>query len=260
MIPPTEIILTVFISSLLGSLHCIGMCGGLVALCSIHTQDRGINEGKNENGIISRIQKNLPEMAYHLMRLLSYLILGFLAGVLGSIGHTISEAAGFQRGFSILAGSILILWGLRDLNLFSSTFRFLATRPGFQNALSIKFISSKIFKYPLQLQGVMRGAFVGLISGILPCGWLYAYVLSASTTKNPLAGMIIMASFWLGTVPLLVIFARVIKKIDSKLLSKIPKVTAAFIIILGILTITQTDKILEKLNLETGEISEQSCH
>jgi sulfite exporter TauE/SafE len=256
MIPPIEIILTVFISSLLGSLHCVGMCGGLVALCSIHTQDRGINK----NGIISRLLNNLPEAAYHFMRLLSYLILGFLAGVLGSIGHTISEAAGFQRGFSILAGSILILWGLRDLNLFSNTFRFLASRQGFQNALSIKFISSKIFKYPLQLQGVMRGAFIGLMSGILPCGWLYAYVLSASTTQNPLAGMIIMTSFWLGTVPVLVIFARVIKKIDSKLLSKIPKVTAFFIIILGILTITQTGKVLEKLDLKTGKTSEQSCH
>lgn len=229
----SEILITVLFSSLLGSLHCVGMCGGLVALCCFSgdtTQSKAVSY--------------ISEFAYHCMRFASYISLGFVAGLLGDISSQYISAAGFQRGFGVVAGTLLVFWGLRDLGLLSFLSRLFSSYPALQNisslqySLSSKLLSLPFFKYPLQSKGITRGVCIGLMSGLLPCGWLYAYVLTASTTESPLYGAMVMAAFWLGTVPVLFLFARVLKKMNSLLLKRIPRISAVCIIVLGLMSIS----------------------
>ncbi len=260
MAPSSEILITVLLSSLIGSLHCLGMCGGFVALCCF--------SGDNTQ---SKTISYISELAYHCMRFISYIFLGFLAGLLGNISSQYMAAAGFQRGFGVFAGIILIVWGLRDIGFFSSLQSRFSGISSLQYFLSTKLISLKIFQYPIKSRGVTRGAFIGLMSGLLPCGWLYAYVLTASTTENALSGMWIMAAFWAGTVPVLFIFARVLKQVNQLWLGKIPKITALFIIALGLMSISgrmtriEDPSIFRKHNESStthnnDENSSTSCH
>jgi sulfite exporter TauE/SafE len=248
MIPPNEVLITVLISSILGSLHCVGMCGSLVALCCV-------SGSANEN----RITRILSETAYHVMRLTSYLILGYLAGAIGKATHQIINIAGFQRGFGIIAGTLLILWGFRDIGVLSYISDKFNSISGIQYALGSRIMSIGIFQYPLKSKGISRGAFVGLMSGLLPCGWLYAYVITAAGTQNPVSGIWIMGFFWAGTVPSLFIFARVLKKLDNLWLKRIPKLTAIMIIVLGLLAISGRLAMIQDNDLKnTGESA--SCH
>ena len=88
-------LISVFLASLLGSAHCAGMCGGFIAYYS----------AKANNSSTSHI-------AYHIGRLLTYTILGVLAGLLG---HQIDNQAnlfGFQKATALVTGIILIYWGI----------------------------------------------------------------------------------------------------------------------------------------------------
>lgn len=134
MTPSIEIFFVVIISSLAGSLHCVGMCGGLLSLCCLSS-----TEHPSSKRLI------LPEITYHLMRLISYMSLGAIAGSIGSLGNQFSEAAGFQRGFGIFAGGVLVFWGLREIGIFNFIFKNLRSTDQIQSALSIKFISLHIF-------------------------------------------------------------------------------------------------------------------
>jgi len=250
MFPSIEILLTVFISSLLGSLHCVGMCGGLVAYCCIASPHQQVSR-----------RLVLAEIAYHSSRLVSYMLLGALAGSIGNITDALGEAAGFQRGFGLVAGILLIAWGVHDLGFFRSSTIGSSTGPGKSLAFNSKVLSLSLFRAPLRLTGIPRGAFVGLLSGLLPCGWLYAYVLSAAATQHPVAGAIFMATFWLGTVPLLALFARVVKKLNSSWLTRLPKLTAVVVILFGILAISGKLNVNSLAGHEhTSTAEPASCH
>lgn len=248
MIPEIQVLISVFISSILGSLHCVGMCGSLVALCCV-------SGTSTENKKV----KILNELIYHLSRLISYLCLGYIAGSIGSLGSSYIDSPQFQKYFALIAGSVLILWGLRELGIFSFLKNTSSSFSNIQYSISSKILSFKLFKYPLQSSGYLRGAFVGLMSGLLPCGWLYAYVLIAASTQNPLSGVIIMGVFWLGTVPALIIFARILKKLNSIWLKRIPKITALIIILLGLMTISGRVSMIEESN-SAKKSATMSCH
>ncbi|MDX2194172.1 MAG: sulfite exporter TauE/SafE family protein, partial [Gemmatimonadales bacterium] len=64
--------------------------------------------------------------------------------------------------------------------------------------------ASALVRRARALPPVPRGALLGLATGLLPCGWLYAFVLTAAGTGAALDGALVMALFWLGGLPALV--------------------------------------------------------
>ncbi len=59
--------------------------------------------------------------------------------------------------------------------------------------------------WSMRFRGGYRGLLLGLATALLPCGWLYSFVLVAAATGHPVWGMCSMAVFWLGTVPALTV-------------------------------------------------------
>ena len=72
---------------------------------------------------------------------------------------------------------------------------------------------------------------------LLPCGWLYAFVVTAAGTGRPLTGAIAMATFWLGTLPVMVSLGVGVQTLLGRLGPKVPALTCLMLIGVGTYTL-----------------------
>jgi len=216
----TTLLLTVFAASVVGSLHCVGMCGPFVAFYS----------GSDGSAGARRL---LSHAAYNGGRLVTYVLFGLAAGMVGAALDVAGSLAGVQRIAGIVAGATMILWGvlallqLRGVRIF---------RHGSGNSRV-----SRLLRRGFSLVGgkppVIRAAVVGLLSGLLPCGWLWAFVVTAAGTGSAGRGALVMAAFWLGTVPALLAVGLGAQLLSAPLRRHVPAVTAVLLVGLGLLAI-----------------------
>ena len=177
-----------FITGLLGSGHCIGMCGGLVAALSLS------DTGKQGGGLF--------HLFYNTGRITTYTAVGWLVGWLGSAFAYANTLAGVTRGLLIGSDIFVILLGLGSAGLF---------RRLKLNVMQLEFPGSvkKIILLVTRLKKlppVLASLPLGLIMGFLPCGFLYAMIIAAGQSAAPAKGALIMLSFGLGTLPALFLF------------------------------------------------------
>jgi hypothetical protein len=83
----------------------------------------------------------------------------------------------------------------------------------------------------------IRGLLVGLLTTLLPCGWLYTFVVVAGSTGTALAGATVMIAFWIGTVPMLLAIGAGTTRLLGPLARRLPVVSASVVLVLGLLTI-----------------------
>lgn len=218
--PMISIPIAVFVASLLGSSHCVSMCSPIAITVN------------NDKGYLS---------LYHFGRLLSYLLLGVLAGYFGEAFLSSRYPIIASLSVSIIS-FFFILSGLRLLR---------------QKPLDLS-VSRKIssllfipFKWSLRQKPILKSVAIGIVNGFLPCGWLYIFVLGAVATKEALYGALLLAMFWLGTVPALTVFPFAYKKTFNRFPKKINQLAGVVLILLGLAGIaihvlpvnTPTDKI-----------------
>lgn len=207
----------VFTASLAGSLHCAGMCGGFVAFYS------GSAPGRPGNRLV-------PHLAYSLGRLTTYAVLGGVFGALGAAVDRAGGLAGVHRPAAIAAGLLMVLWGVYAL----------------LQALDVRLprvaMPRAVMQFSARLMGSLRGrppvaraSLLGLLSTLLPCGWLYAFATLAAGTGHPLGGVLVMVSFWAGTLPLMLGFGVVLNALSAPLRRRLPAVTAVLLIVIGML-------------------------
>lgn len=172
----------VFTMGLFGSLHCIGMCGGLIMACSL----------KFGKGFAFSV-------VYNIGRISSYALIGVLMGLLGK-GALTSDLFMLREILPVVAGVVMILIGLDILGVLPS-----ALKRRLSSILPRKTIDGFITKW-LKKSGRSPALFLGVLNGLIPCGLVYAAALKASTTGSPLSGAMVMASLGAGTLlPLLFI-------------------------------------------------------
>lgn len=208
----------VLLASLLGSLHCAGMCGAFVAMA--------VGVGHDQPVLKSKLQA-----AYHLGRLGVYSLIGAGFGLAGSAVDLGGRAAGVHRAAVLLAASTMIVVGLVSLLRIAGVRVPRAASPGFMQKAFIKAhgLASK-------LTPVKRSLVIGLMTGLLPCGWLYAFAIVAAGTAHPLAGAITMAVFWVGTLPVMVAVGTGVQALSGTLGRYVPGAMALAIVTMGVLT------------------------
>jgi sulfite exporter TauE/SafE len=207
---------SVLLASLLGSPHCAGMCGGFVCFYS----------GQDGRG------QTLAHVAYNLGRLLSYAALGALAGALGHALDHAGAAAGLQRTAAVAAGAVMIAWGAAALLAALGARLPAATAPAFLRTRFAGAMRAVHAQPP-----AVRALTVGLVTTLLPCGWLWVYVATAAGTGSVPAAMLVMAAFWLGTVPMMAGIGLAAQRALGPLRRRLPVFTAATLVVLGLLTI-----------------------
>lgn len=199
----------ILIASLLGSAHCVGMCGGLV-----------ISFAKDAKGLA----------LYHFGRLMSYAALGAIAGMLGSTVFNTPISRQMPWIASVLFGILLIVVGLRRLTgkpLHLILPHFIANG------------ASRLMARSVRNTNARTGVFLlGALSAFLPCGWLYTFVLAAAATKSPLLGATSLTLFWAGTVPALSAAPMLFNKLTARIRAITPKLSGALMIGLGLFSLS----------------------
>lgn len=209
----------VIVASLVGSLHCAGMCGAFVAMAV---------------GLDTPASRTALHAAYNGGRLVGYTSLGALAGSLGGLFDLGSRAVGLQRGAVSLAAATMIIIGLAAL---LTAVGIKLPRPRGPRALEQLFL--RAHRLASCLTPVRRAGAIGLLTVLLPCGWLYAFALLAAGTGHPAGGALVMAAFWLGTLPVLVSLGAGVRALSATLGRFAPGAMACVIIALGILAATE---------------------
>jgi sulfite exporter TauE/SafE len=197
----------IFSASLIGSLHCAGMCGGIACFVG-GTAARG-----------------RALTLYHAGRLLSYSLLGALAGAAGAALDLGGAAAGMGRAGTMLATALVIstaAWMLA--RAFGWRFRALAAKSRLGRAYSA---ASRLFA---DSDPGMRSLALGLLTALLPCGFLYLFLVAAAASGGALAGAATMAAFWAGTVPALFAVGFLARRLTPALRRRAPAVAAALLL------------------------------
>ncbi|MFH1687125.1 MAG: sulfite exporter TauE/SafE family protein [bacterium] len=177
-------ILSGFIIGLVGSLHCVGMCGPIaIAL---------------PRGYSSTWRLVLGRLTYNLGRVTTYALLGVVAGLLG---RTLA-LAGFQRWLSITLGVAILLGVLLPLHLW---------RRHLPQGVAIGIVDAvrKRMGNLFQRRGAGSLYFIGVLNGLLPCGFVYVAMAAAAVTGTVVNAVIYMILFGLGTTPIMLATALV---------------------------------------------------
>lgn len=204
---------TAFIFGLLGSFHCVGMCGPIAFMLPI---DR-----------TSRLKSVLQTSLYHLGRIFSYALMGALFGMLGKGFYFF----GVQQQLSIIVGVLMILSILLP-KLFKSV---PITRP------IVKFTNSVKNNLGASLKKKDSSSLftIGALNGLLPCGLVYMAIFGALTSTTFYEGAMYMALFGLGTVPLMtavVLLGNITSVINRK---KIQQLIPVVVVIIGVLFVVR---------------------
>jgi uncharacterized protein len=182
----TTQLLTAFLVGLLGGVHCVAMCGGIVATLTLGLAP------ERRRGITAQ----LPfQLAYNLGRIVGYGLVGALIGGLGALLMQSLALQWAQRGLYALAAVVMIALGL----YLGGWWRGLAyvERAGAVLWRRIEPIGRRL----LPIRSWWQAFAVGLVWAWLPCGLVYSVLILALGAGGPLQGALLMLVFGLGTLP-----------------------------------------------------------
>lgn len=216
----TGTILGVLAASLVGSAHCAAMCGGFV--CFYAGSDAPARDATmlRAHGL------------YNVGRLVSYLMLGAAAGALGTGVTRLGALAGVGHAAAVAAGLLMIGWAVSTIAV-QQGFRFAGPRlpAAWQRALGG--ILLRLREAPV---GV-RATAMGLATTLIPCGWLYVFVAAAGGTGRVTSAMLVMAVFWLGTVPAMAAVGLGAQRVLRPLGVRLPTLSAVTVLVIGALAV-----------------------
>ena len=211
-----------FIIGLLGSLHCVGMCGPIALALPI--------VGNSKAALI------VSRLLYNFGRILTYTFFGFIFGLIGDR----IQLFGLQQIVSILLGSLIILRLIIPQKYSFTKLHFFQRTVG-----KLKQEFSKMFG-----KNSMKSLFViGLLNGFLPCGFVYVGIAGAIATGDAFNGAAFMSLFGLGTLPIMFAASLFSSVLSLKARLNFRKAIPVFSFIIGILF------ILRGLNLGIPYVS-----
>ncbi len=203
------------LGGVLGSSHCVGMCGGFAMMIGMHR---------------ATLRQNLiGQLVFSAGRIVSYATLGGIAGFSGrTLVEKVPAFINVPAVLSLVAGLFLLWEGCQATGL-------LGRRNGTAAHAGCLFGSlfSTLLKHP-----ALRNAFcAGVFTGLLPCGLVYAFVSLAASSGDLLQGMFTMIIFGAGTVPLMVLTGLGAMLLNVTIRQRLWKMAAWSVVVTGALTI-----------------------
>ncbi len=216
-----------FMIGILGSFHCVGMCGPIALSLPVYDKPKW--------------QRLLFILLYNIGRMTAYASMGVLFGLVGRqffIG-------GYQQFLSIALG-VLILFFLFFSRYLDSNKSYISTFTNF-----IKQALGNLLKKDKKIYSYI---FIGFLNGFLPCGLVYMAIAGAVATGHVWQGALFMAAFGLGTFPVMITVTVMGRFISVQLRNSMRKAVPFFVGIMAILL------ILRGLNLGIPYISPEMQH
>ena len=205
-----------FVTGLLGSAHCFGMCGGLSGLFAVNTS-------------VASLRRNIPmAFTYNLGRVLSYAFLGAVVALVGqAFVDSIPRLAAPVR---LASGLLIVIVGLQV----AFGWRFLA--PVEKAGAKLWNRIAPAAKGLLPVTSMPKALGLGLLWGWLPCGLVYSVLLLAASTANALDGGLVMIAFGVGTMPAMIATGISASKL-SAFMSRNRLGAGLLIVLLGLATL-----------------------
>lgn len=211
--------ITALVLSLLGSVHCMGMCGGYAMLAHTGTS----------------APKNASFSVYLFGKTVSYIAIGAVLGMIGEGLHGVPFGA---RMLSLLTGLFMILVGLHMAGVHALT-RFVTPR---SSGTLVGWLSRSV-----STDGLSNRFVLGLLNGLLPCGLLYAAFAGAASRGSFVEGGLFMLMFSLGTFPSLYVAARLFGAFSGSTKLTLARLSGGLVVLFGILTMLRGSAFLRAL-------------
>ncbi len=207
-------LLLLFMVGILTGFHCVAMCGGFVVSYTTKNALKGY-KGFGQHA------------AYGLSKVASYTLIG---GIFGLIGGIFAFSILLRGSVAILAGIFMIFYALSMLGL--KFFRRFQFNPKFLTKIAAKGGETEgVYKRPIM---------IGLLSGLfIACGPLQAMYLYAAGTGGIINGAASLFAFGIGTLPIMLGFGSLATVISHKTTSKILKIAAVIVLILGLIMLNR---------------------
>ena len=200
---------TALIFGLLGSFHCVGMCGPIAFLLPLDRE--------------SNLKKSLQLASYHVGRLLTYGTLGLLFGFLGRR----LDLFGWQQYISIAIGILMIAFVLVPSKA-------LARYNG--SVFMYRWVGKVKSALGKQLKKKSNDSFfiIGFLNGFLPCGLVYMALFGSVAAGGSFEGSLYMVFFGLGTIPLMTTASYLGNFLTTSVRQKVLKAIPVVVMIVGI--------------------------
>ena len=203
-------LISALIFGLLGSFHCVGMCGPIAFLLPL---DR-----------TNTLKKTTQIFVYHFGRIIAYSLIGLVFGLIGSSLNLF----GMQQQLSIAIGLLMIFVMIIPARTFN---KYNLSKPLYKLVSKVKNSLGK----ELKKKSVDTFLTIGFLNGLLPCGLVYMAVFGALASGGAMEGSLYMAVFGLGTVPLMTSAIYLGNFLSGKVRQHIRKAIPVFVIFLGCL-------------------------
>jgi sulfite exporter TauE/SafE len=228
-----------FLIGLVGSLHCIGMCGPIALMLPVNSENK--------------LNYFTGRFLYNSGRILTYAFMGLLTGYIGSK----IIIYGYQQSLSILLGVLILLFIIRPQKYFRKTS---ALNPINKIFTTIKTYPGRLFKR----KSAWSLLLIGLLNGFLPCGLVYLGLSAAASSGTALNGLTVMLLFGAGTLPVMFAVSSFFRFFPIGFRNRAARIAPYFGILLAVIF------ILRGLNLGIPYISpnldkaamhqSESCH
>jgi sulfite exporter TauE/SafE len=244
--------LLTLLAGFFASLHCVGMCGVIIIAYSAQLNGKMAGAHQASAGVLSRasVFGTLPmHVAYNAGRMLSYALLGGLAGALGGFVTPVRNASTY---IAVISGVLMMVTGVLLLNLFPLPVWLSKGKIGTRAAKSVGRI--------IQDTTASSKALLGFLTPLFPCGILYAMIIKAGASQNFVSGALTMALFALGMTPALILTGTATNFITARWRKIGNTLAAVTIILLGLVLLLRGLGVPYLSFLSTGPTAgEQPC-
>ena len=200
------------ILGVLGSFHCVGMCGPIAFMLPV---DR-----------TNSTKKVFQIFTYHFGRILAYSIIGLIFGLVGKSLYIF----GLQQQLSIAIGILMIAVILMPAHIFN---KYNFSKPIYRLISKVKTAMGQAFKKKTADTFLT----IGFLNGFLPCGLVYMAVFASLGMESSFKGSLYMALFGIGTIPLMTSAIYLGKFLNATVKQRIQKAIPVFVVVIGILFI-----------------------
>jgi sulfite exporter TauE/SafE len=213
-----------FIVGLLGGVHCLGMCGGIVGALTL-----GLPRQDAASPRFWGLQ-----LAYNLGRIVSYMVAGMVAGGLGLLLARAGPLQATQQLLSVIAGLFMIMMGLYLGGWWMGLAR--VERAGSVVWKRIEPLGRKL----LPVRSPVQAFFLGMVWGWLPCGLVYSALIWSLSAGGVLQGALLMGAFGLGTLPNLLLMGAAAGWLGGFLRKPLArKIAGGLVMVFGLMMLLQ---------------------